>query len=320
MGAAPPQGLVVYSTAVRTPNWLGDSVMALPAIAALRQAFPDAVLWSHPRVSALFETFLPGIRVVAERRPGRSEFNRVILMTDSFSSAMQAVLSGIPERIGRRGQFRRLLLTRSISPVPLRNRHHSLDYIELAEAAGASGPWTLPAPSVIPSGPVHAALFAGARYGSAKRWGGFAELARRLHDRLGLPLVLYGTMEERGSLHETAAALPSASVETDLGLAALASRLARASLAVGNDSGGVHLASALGVPTVSIFGSTSPVWTAPIGAASVCVSPSTLPDCGPCFRRSCPRAPSPPCLASISVDAVMAACSGLPGLSALEGA
>jgi heptosyltransferase II len=320
MGAATAQGLVVHSTVVRVPNWLGDSVMALPAIAALRRVFPDTVLWSHPRVSGLFEIFLPGIRLVADRRPCKSEFSRVILMTDSFSSAMQAFLSGIPERTGRRGQFRRLLLTRSISPLPLRNRHHSSDYIELADAAGASGPWTLPAPSLIPAGPAHAALFAGARFGSAKRWGGFIELATRLHDRLGLPVVLYGAPEEGRELQETSAAMPFASVETDLDLAGLSSRLARAVLAVGNDSGGVHLASALGVPTVSIFGSTSPVWTAPMGAASASVSPSTRPDCSPCFRRSCPRAASPPCLALVSVDAVMDACSGLPGLSALVGA
>jgi heptosyltransferase II len=309
----------VLPPVVRTPNWLGDAVMALPAIAALCRVFPETVLWSHSRVVELFGIFLPGIRVVADGHPGRGEFGRILLMTDSFRSAMEAIQAGIPERIGRRGQLRRPLLTLSIRPVPFRDRHHSFDYMELAEAAGASGPWTLPVPLAVPSGRAHAALFAGARYGSAKRWGGFRELMARLHDRLGLPVVLYGAPEEREDLTDTAGSLSFASVETELSLAVLSSRLTSAVLAVGNDSGGVHLASALGVPTVSIFGSTSPAWTAPLGAASACVSPSPVPDCSPCFRRSCPDGASPTCLSSVSVDAVIAACSRLPGLDALTG-
>jgi heptosyltransferase II len=306
--------------AVRTPNWLGDAVMALPALAAFRRVFPDTVLLSHSRVAPLFGIFLPGVPVMADRRPGRGEFGKILLMTDSFRSAMEAFLAGIPERIGRRGQLRRPLLTVAIRPVRCRDRHHSMDYAELAEAAGATGPWTMPAPTAVPSGPSHAALFTGARYGSAKRWGGFTELAARLHDRLAVPIVLYGAPEERGDLIGTAESMPFASVETGLGLVGLSSRLASAVLAVGNDSGGVHLASALGVPTVSLFGSTSPVWTAPMGAAAACVSPSDLPDCSPCFRRSCTRGTSPQCFSSVTVDAVMAACSRLPGLAALEGA
>lgn len=307
--------------AVRTPNWLGDAVMALPALQALRRAEPDLVLWSAPRVSALFGLFLPGIRVVGETRLPRGEFRRVLLLTDSFRTALQAVLSGIPERQGRPGQLRRSLLTHPTSPTPPRNAHHSLDYVELAEAAGAAGPWTLPEAPGPPSGDLHAALFPGARYGSAKLWGGYRDLAARLHDRLGLPVVLYGASLEERELLRLADRLPFAVVETGHDLAGLAARLRRAVLAVGNDSGGVHLASALGVPTAAIFGSSSPVWTAPMGRATVCVVSPLRPSCSPCFRKRCTRrAEPPPCLASVSVDAVIRACSGLPGLAALEGA
>jgi len=297
--------------AVRTPNWLGDAVMALPALASLRRGSPDMILWVHPRTDGFFGAFLPGLRTVTDPLPTGEGIGSVLLLTDSFRSALAAVRSGIPRRIGRRGQFRGPLLTDSLEPVPGRSRHHSLDYAELASAAGAEGPFDLPAPVIEPSGPPHVALLAGARYGGAKRWPGFRDLASLLRDRLGLPVVLYGTPAERADLLGIADGLPFARVETGLRPSGLASALAAARVAVGNDSGGVHLAAALRVPTVTVFGSTSRAWTAPLGPATVTATAAEPPGCSPCFRRTCRMATVPPCLASVSAGEVAELCSDL---------
>ncbi|MCD4701413.1 MAG: glycosyltransferase family 9 protein, partial [Candidatus Aegiribacteria sp.] len=101
---------------VRTPNWLGDLVMSLPAISMLASENPDMSLWSHPRVSGLIPVFLPTIKVIEAGRIKRGNFTRLLLMTGSFRSAFQGFLSGIPERIGYRTDMRGLLLTAGIKP------------------------------------------------------------------------------------------------------------------------------------------------------------------------------------------------------------
>jgi heptosyltransferase-2 len=96
--------------------------------------------------------------------------------------------------------------------------------------------------------------------------------------------------------------IPGASTSCGLGLPELCSRLMRARLAIGNDSGGIHLAAALGLPSVAVFGSTSPEWTAPRGPRTRTVSSAT--SCAPCFRRKCPKA-SIRCLEAVTVEMIL---------------
>jgi heptosyltransferase-2 len=140
---------------------------------------------------------------------------------------------------------------------------------------------------VEPRGEPHAALFPGARYGSAKRWPGFGGLAAVLQESIGLPVVLYGSAAEEEELERTAAGIPECRVRAGMELPDLTAGLLKSVITVGNDSGGVHLSALLGIPTVTLFGSTSPVWTAPVGDLTAIVSSKT--DCSPCFRRDCPR-------------------------------
>ncbi|NOQ21882.1 MAG: hypothetical protein GQ565_04420 [Candidatus Aegiribacteria sp.] len=290
---------------VRTPNWLGDLVMSLPAISMLAAENPGMSLWSHPRVSGLIPVFFPSIEVHTAGRIKRNNITTLLLMTGSFRSAFQGMLSGIPERIGYRTDMRGFLLTKGINPPSDRCHHHSVDYDNLALAAGVSEKSVALEPAVEPEGSPHAAYFAGARYGSAKRWLRFRELACRIHKRTGLPSVFYGSPEEETSLREISSGVPLSEVRTDLTLSTMASRLLSAELAAGNDSGGVHVSAVLGTPTVTVFGSTSPAWTAPRGKYTLAVN--TDRECSPCFKRECPDG-IPECLNDISTDEVFSAC------------
>lgn len=275
--------------------------MALPALSSLIAEYPDLEFWGHPRTSGLLPVFFPSSDVHTVKKLPFRKFDRLLLMTDSFRSAFYGFLSMIPERTGYTTDLRNLLLTRRIKPPHDRNHHHSLDYIALSDAAGARGRASVPAPYVKPSNEPHNAFFAGARYGSAKRWPRFTELAVMLYEETRLPSVFYGTPEEMTILNETASGVPFSSVKTDLDIPGLISDLLSARIVIGNDSGGVHISSIIGIPTVTIFGSTSPVWTAPLGEKTSFITSDRF--CAPCFKRTCPGG-NPDCLDDISADTV----------------
>lgn len=297
---------------VRLPNWLGDAVMALPAVGSMLSADPGATLWIHPRISGLTEVFFPGAhRLLTDARLPGGRFTSAVLFTGSFRSALHAFLSGIPARIGWPGDMRSFLLTEKVPVVPGRARHHSLDFIDVAVAAGASPEDALmPYSHISPEGEPHIALFTGARFGKAKEWHGFTELATMLTTSTDLPVRFYGPETERESIESMTASIPGAVSSAGLTLPILAARMRQARLAVGNDSGGVHLAAALGIPTVTIFGSTSPTWTAPLGARTRTVYAGF--SCSPCFRRVCDRGETP-CLGSITPEEVFDKCMDLLG-------
>lgn len=261
---------------VRTPNWLGDCVMALESIAGILKQNPGTALWCHPRVMGLFTFFFPGTTLIplGTRVP---RFERLLLMTSSFRSALLGAKTGTSERTGYSRGIGNVHLTNVVPFQGDRSRHHSLDYETLAMAVG-SVPVPVPVTDASPDG--HLAVFAGARYGSAKRWNGFPGSV----NLLGMPAVFYGTAEEEAVLTGMAN-LCGGRCETGLSLPDLARRLLTASACVGNDSGGVHLAAVLGIPTVAVFCSTSPFWTGPRGRRTASVV--TQADCSPCFGREC---------------------------------
>ncbi len=187
-----------------------------------------------------------------------------------------------------RGRGRSALLTVSLPSGESRLRHHSLHYEALAHAAGCD-------PARIPGSCSGAgdtlAVFPGAAYGGSKRWNAFPEAVRMA----GIRAVFYGTAREKDSLKAMAREC-GGEAEWGLSIPDLALRLRRSRACLGNDSGGVHLAAALGVPTVAVFCSTSPAWTAPRGPRVRVVSAGA--PCSPCFRRECPRG-NPVCISGI---------------------
>ncbi|MBM3777826.1 MAG: lipopolysaccharide heptosyltransferase II [Acidimicrobiia bacterium] len=318
------------------PNWLGDAVMALPALADVRRAGPDVVLAVAARsaVAGLF-AFVPGVSEVVPlggRGPGsdvavvrRHRFGVALLLPNSFRAAWITWRAGVPERWGYQGDGRSLLLTRAV-PRPPGPVHQAVRYQRLTEALGfAPGPLQplLKVPdSVRVSAAEHlaalgfdpssrfAVLAPGAAYGGAKRWppDRVAALATSLLQRGLLPVVV-GSAADRPTAAAVLDAMPPAarSAVVDLtGQTTLESLVGVLSLAVAcvsNDSGVMHLGAALGVPVVAIFGPTDERQTGPSAGSGGRVEVLTHAVwCRPCHLRECPIDHG--CMRGIAPDAV----------------
>jgi len=301
---------------LRLPNWLGDLVQALPVMnAAARDLSRPAVFMGPAAFAPLLTPRFPDIPYIPwsrERRFAaagsirRHHPGAALLLTDSLSSAILVALAGVPERVGYAAEFRDALLTRRVPRfAPSRSGPRVEEYAALARAAGLDVAETLPriaaleeerarAGALLLSRGAGAGAFAvlapGASYGPAKRWDpeNFARVASALHAREGTHSVVVGTKGDAGPAAEVARTLGPAATDltgaTDL--PTLAGVLDRSVLAVSNDSGVMHLAAALGKPTVAVFGSTSPVWSS-AAAPWVRALYAAYP-CSPCFRRTCP--------------------------------
>jgi heptosyltransferase-2 len=323
---------------IRAPNWLGDILMAVPAIAAVRAAHPGAhlavaapaafadVCATIPGVDGVVPLPGSGIRAIGAHAEALNAggFDVAILFTNSFASALAASRAGIAERWGYRRDLRGRLLTRAIpvrskrakktTPASLpveSSRHHSAYYLRLVANLGmpaVDGPTRL-APSATAVDRAAALLaeagvaadtrlvgFApGAAYGSAKRWppervaAAIAGVTGSGH--AAVRAVLVGAAADREIARAIQSALDPAAREAVVDLvgrtdvATLMAVLARCAVVVANDSGAMHVASAVGRPVVAIFGPTDERATAPLG-------PHTLVRhdvwCRPCLLRACP--------------------------------
>ena len=308
---------------VRATNWVGDAVMSLPALRALRQRFPQAriSLLAKPWVADLYrrepfcDELIPytactlGEKWSAARALRGRHFDVAILLQNAFEAAAIARLAGIPERIGYARDGRAFLLTSAI-PVPRPDeipRHESFYYLELLRRAGIVD--ELPSNQTIRLEGASAARCAGlerfrelgmgdtvigvspgAAYGTAKRWlpERFADSANRLARELGAAVAIFGSKGERG-LCESVAGLITTGAKNFAGETSLAEFIELAAACcvyLTNDSGAMHIASALGVPTVAIFGATDDLATGPTGPLAKVVREPV--ECSPCLKRECP--------------------------------
>ena len=306
------------SIAVRLPNWLGDTVMALPALAALRAARPEARIAAIGRWAGLLsgqavaDVLLPYPRRLRERLDlGRSlrqePLDLAILLVNSLESALAAWSWGARRRLGFDTDGRRRLLT-DIVPLPSPRRHQIDEYAVLLGAEGVpvgddvAPAWRLPPPSAldaevdalleatgIRSGARIVGLHLGAAFGPSKLWPpeSFGQLAARLQ-RGGLCPLLLGSADDRETARAvtTAAGIPVPSLVGRDRPALLPGLLARLSCLVSADTGVAHLAAALGVPTATLFGPTDPRLTAPRAKAARVLFRNVA--CSPCFLAACP--------------------------------
>jgi len=283
--------------------------MSLPALRAIRERFPEARLsvLAKPWVADLYgrESFVNEIILYSGQSPWRMGrelrgrgFDCAILLQNAFEAAWIAWLAGIPTRIGYKRDGRQVLLTRAV-PVPKPGeipRHERFYYLELLRRAGIID--RLPESEAIqlnrtapPNGKRVIGVSPGAAYGNAKRWlpERFAEAAGELARRRGASIALFGSQSERDLCERVAQLLIGPQVTNYAGQTTLAQFIDLASgceLFLTNDSGAMHIASALGVPTVAIFGATDDIATGPTGAhARVVRQPVS---CSPCLLRECP--------------------------------
>jgi len=318
---------------VRCPNWLGDTVMATPALRALRRGCPEAELvllgpWATPLLEAegVADRILPFPRGWRERvrqlRALRREgVDLALLLPNSFNSALDGCLAGARFRIGYAADARSALLTHPV-PRPRGALHQVEAYLRLLEPLGLAPEGRAPRLAVRPERQAEAdrllaergcvageplvGIQLGSAFGPSKLWPPerFAELADRLLAD-GLPVLFLGSPGER-PLYEVIrlgmAKAPLTLVGEDHPalLPALASRLA---VLVAGDTGPTQVAAACGVPVVALFGPTDPRLTAPRGADHAILWKA--PPCAPCFARRCPI--DHRCMRAITVEEVYGA-------------
>ena len=331
---------------VRAPNWVGDAILALPALREVRTRFSEAqiAIVARPYVADLFREQQicdelidydssgahAGIsgreRLAAQLRA--KKFDLALLLQNAFDAAWLVWRAGIPERIGYSRDGRSFLLTKAI-PVPKPKEipaHEKFYYLELLRRAGWSD--ALPDESYIQlsigeekqrnakdfllkagvrTGVLRVAIGAGASYGSAKCWppSRFADLANRLQSQREADVILFGTAAEAAVSNLISAEMcrPPIDLTGQSAIADLPALLSQCHLFIGNDSGAMHVAAAVGLPVVAVFGPTDPLGTAPVTPR--CSIVQEKPYCSPCFLRRCPT--DHRCMTRITVDMMEAA-------------
>jgi heptosyltransferase-2 len=324
---------------VRGTNWVGDSVMTVPALRALRQLLPKAHLTVATRSLAkgLFDDadFIDDLLIcegslwaqVRQWRQGR--FDLAVLFQNAFEPALIARLAGVPLRVGYATQGRGWLLTNSVSLPEWRDSHHeSLYYLNLiaevdrllngsssilernpvfdlkvANNRRAEAQVFLKAAGINLEFPV-IALCPGSINSRAKRWPAdrYALLGDRLIKDLGAQILVIGSADEARVSEEVRSHMqhPPLILTGKTDLGLAIGVLSLVDLLVTNDTGPAHIAAALNRPTLAIFGPTNPLTTRPLsGSAQVLRHP---PDCAPCMLRDCPI--DHRCMTAISTEEV----------------
>ena len=299
-----------FNLLLRSPNWLGDACMAFPAVRALRNGRPDlrltvftpgklADLWKSLGIidDIITKDGKEGLFAVAKRIKDRAHFDAAILFTNSTRSTLEFWLADIPRLVGFKGSLRSKLM-HQITPEQKPGtppEHQAHKYMRLSKHCGAlvDNPEFFAAgrPVAMQDGIVRIGIVAGAEYGPAKRWpmDRFAETANRLsHTLAQIEWQLFGAPAEKEQGEQLSALLTGRHHNWvgKTSLTELIQLLRGCTLLLTNDTGTMHLAAALGVPTVTIFGSTEPVLTGPLGDRHVIVRYHVA--CSPCFKRECP--------------------------------
>lgn len=339
-------GSSVSKILIRLPNWVGDVVMALPAAQALRAHRPDArlVAMARPQHVELvrripaFDQVMPAPPSSGSGRPRAwwravralraARLDAAVVMAPSFESALTVRAAGIPIRVGHAADRRALLLSHRIEAAA--RRHRTDGFLELAGALGAR-----PAPPQVPfrfqpaerryadrlfaenglTSRDRPVLINPAAAKTPRAWSAdrFRRLAETIADRrAGVPVLVH--CHPPFDLPEGWPGRPSIRVVRGASLVELGAVIERCRLYVGNDSGPMHVAAALGRPTVGVYGPSSPNRTSPRGAAGARhAAVSAAFACSPCRERffdECPSPPTadgrPPCLDAVTVEQVAA--------------
>lgn len=308
---------------LKSVNWVGDTIMTMPAIRAVRERFPAARITAiaPPWVAALLK-INPDVDEVWEedarkdwrafarlaRRIRAERFDLGISFPNSFASALLLWAGGVRRRVGYARDGRGLLLTDRVRVRPALLRTHEVHYhlhllsrlggvpesppplvLKEDERARANVDRVLESEEVAPQTPL-IGLNPCAFYGSAKRWlpQRFAAVGQRLVEALGGVAVVTGSQDEGPAAQEVCDGVGARArnLAGRFDLAETASLIRRTTVFVTNDSGAMHVGAAVGARTVAIFGPTNWVTTAPWSENAILVRRQV--SCAPCMLRHCP--------------------------------
>ena len=318
---------------IRSPNWLGDACMSIPAVRAIKRGRPDAriTILSPEKIAdvwrivpevddVLCKPNKAGVLKVSSIIKVAGPFDVSVLLPNSPRSAFETMRTGIPRVVGYKGRWRSKIVNQVIPDQPKDGppRHHVEHYLHIADKIGGdisdpeifAEPWARP---ISNSGQrLRVGICAGAEYGSAKRWPleRFAETAKMVSEQNpNCEWVIFGAPKEKALGEELSKMLDGncRNLAGKTTLRELIHELRTCEALVTNDTGTMHLAAFIGVPTVSIFGSTEPKWTGPIGARHHVIRHHV--ECSPCFLRECPL--DFRCMKEIEPDEVAAAVLGV---------
>lgn len=340
---------------VRTTNWVGDVVMTLPALEAVGECFPDChvsvlakpwvapLLEGHPVVDdvithrgsrGLFTGLRDILRLSAEIK--KQGFDLAILFQNAFEAAFIAALAGIKHRAGFGTDLRRVLLT---EPVPMRfnlkTDHQVGYYLDILRHLGCNCEEKDPQLYVSKENMVKAdkllkdkgiknddtvlGLSPGAIFGPAKRWppDRFALLGNMACEKWDAKVIILGSNREKEICSEVSSKMthPPVNLCGMTGLGEAMGIIKRCNFFVTNDSGLMHVAGALKVPLIAIFGSTNPYATGPRGSQAIVIRHET--ECSPCLKPVCPA--DFHCMLDIEADDVWEALNSLRDTQKNEG-
>jgi len=309
---------------LQPPNWLGDVIMAQPAMRAfITKLKPERIsLCGRPWLTDVLPFLdLPDAQYEAPLPKGA---DMAVMFPNSFRAAWMASRSGAKRRIGFRGQWRRCLLTDAFTPhVKLLTQHHRDYYLDLAEQMNIAigerevrltcpekeireGNERLLRKGLAPESLV--AIAPGAQFGGAKRYPAesWAYVAQWLSEQ-GYHILLIGTSAEHslGAKITSRCTSPVWNAAGETTLRQALQLLAASRILLSNDSGLMHVAAGMGKPVVAIFGATDPARTAPSGShVRLLYHPA---DCSPCLKREC-SVPGQPCMGNVLPEDVRDAC------------
>lgn len=331
---------------VRGLNWVGDAIIATPALTRLRRAFEGShiTLLVRPWVAAVYEhnpdidelwieddSASMGALVSVARRIRKGNFDFGIALPNSFRSALLMALGGVKHRVGYATARRSMLLTKAIPIDPkildIHQVHYYLGLVDWLSDAPPDPPRLVLAPGEkerteiaemlrkreVEESRMLIGLAPGSINSTAKRWlpERFAELADRFRREVKAEVLLLGSGKELEVLQtvENLCKEPVINLGGEMSLSQVIALFERLHAFVGNDSGAMHIAAASGVPTVAIFGPTDWKTTAPFSSKARIVRHPV--DCSPCMLRTCPI--QHPCMTGVGVNDVARSFAELAG-------
>jgi heptosyltransferase-2 len=328
---------------IRGTNWIGDAILTIPAMASIRATYPHAhiAVLVKPWVADIYKLFSAvdeviiyenkhdtpaGVFRLARMLKNRN-FDAAILLQNAIEAAIIAFMARIPLRAGYDSDARGLLLTHSVKRTKEIRKVHQIEYYsEMVKALGCvsvdremrletriniQDARSIVKKYIPETNKAIIGIAPGATYGPAKKWfpDRFAAVADKLSDSFSMQVILLGSKADWETAEEVrkAARIKLINLAGKTNLREAIYLISQCRLFLSNDSGLMHIAGALNIPTVAIFGSTNPITTSPAGNNTAIVHQNV--SCSPCLEETCPTDFC--CMKLISVENVFAAAQNI---------